>query len=143
MRDYVPAPTPGTAARTVRDIILTGRWSFTTERDLQDALHEHLARTADNPWSPLITVAREHPLDDRNRIDFLVTVNLHDHLRTVGVEIKIGASLPTVTRQLTRYAAFDQVDELLLVTTKAHHHHIPVTIHGKPVALCSLIENAL
>lgn len=48
-----------------------------------------------------------------------------------------------VVRQLTRYAAFPEIHELLLVTTKAIHHNIPTELAGKPVVLCSLVGAAL
>lgn len=127
------------AARRLRDWILARPMTFTTEAELQQVL-------ADRLWSeallgnPITGYSREVRLDDHNRIDFLVELN---GTTKVGVEVKIAGSLAALRRQLERYAALAAVDQLLLVTTKAQHHHVPPTIGGKPVILCSLIGDAL
>lgn len=128
------------AAERLRDWILTERMSFTTEHDLQSAIEDRLIRAAGDF---VHTHRREHRLDARNRIDFLPTVRIQDVYINVGIEVKIGSALAEVVRQLQRYAAFDDVDELLLVTTKAAHHHVPNYIGGKRVVLCSLVEGGL
>lgn len=126
------------AARRLRDFILAAPMTFTTEADLQEALADRLDAEA-QLGNPVSGFGREVRLDGHNRIDFLVELaGTH-----VGIEVKRAGSLADVIRQLTRYAAFTTVDELLLVTTKASHHHIPTEIDGKPVVLCSLIGNAL
>ena len=61
----------------------------------------------------------------------------------VGVEVKTGGGRNDVVRQLTRYAHCPEVDELVLVTTRAKHHHMPAEVAGKPVHLVSLIGAAL
>lgn len=131
-------PDPATAARRLRDWILSVPMTFTTEAELQNVLAARLDNEA-GLGHPITSVLREERLDAHNRIDFLV----HLDTTAVGVEVKIGSALAAVRRQLERYAAFDTVDELLLVTTKARHHQIPAEIGGKPVVLCSLIEVGL
>lgn len=127
------------AARRLRDFVLARPMTFTTEAELQEAL---AARLWDEALigRPITGYSREVRLDERNRIDFLVEL---DEAITVGVEVKIAGSLAAVRRQLERYAADDRIHQLLLITTKAQHHHISPTIGGKPVVLCSLIGDAL
>lgn len=84
-----------------------------------------------------ITVRREVVLsDERSRIDLLTDDR-------VGIEVKIAGSWANVVRQLTRYAKCTDIDELVLVTTRVAHHHIPAVLEGKPVHLISLIGAAL
>jgi len=127
------------AARRLRDWILARPMTFTTEDDLQQALADRLWAEA-LLGNPITGYSREVRLDEHNRIDFLVELN---GTTKVGVEVKIAGSLASVRRQLERYAALADVDELLLVTTKAQHHHISPRIGDKPVVLCSLIGDAL
>lgn len=129
-------PTADAPARQLRDWILTRPISFTTETDLQDGLAARFL--AATPY-PITAYGREVRLDPSNRIDFLVELDSTN----IGVEVKIAGSLTEVTRQLTRYTALAAVDQLILVTTKASHHHVPREINGKPVILCSLIGDAL
>lgn len=126
------------AARRLRDSVLSRRLSFTTETELQERLASHLWTEA-LIGRPITRYSREVRLDEHNRIDFIVELDG----TVVGVEVKIAGTLKAVTRQLTRYAAFPSIDQLLLITTKAQHHHIPREIDGKPVVLCSLIGDAL
>lgn len=137
-RDDQPAQQPA-AARRLRDWVLSRAISFTTEKELQEALAARLWPEA-LLGAPITGYSRELRLDERNRIDFLVEIN--ETIR-VGVEVKIGGSLAALVRQLERYAKFPQIDQLLVITTKAQHHHIPTEINGKPVVLCSLIGDAL
>lgn len=129
----------GAGARRLRDWVLSRRMTFTTEAQLQEVLGSRLYAEA-LLANPITNYGAEVRLDAHNRIDFLVELN---ETTKVGIEVKIGGSVAALTRQLERYAAFDDVDELLVITTKAQHHHIPTTIGGKPVVLCSLIGDAL
>ncbi|OZD48615.1 hypothetical protein CH252_18990 [Rhodococcus sp. 06-1477-1B] len=132
------------AARLLRDHILAQRLTYNTEADLQLALDGVLTREKDL-GHPIVQFDREHRLDGHNRIDFLVTLRngLNRPHAHIGIEVKINGPLAAVQRQLERYAQFPSIDELLLVTNRAHHHGIPYTIYGKPVVLCSLIGAAL
>lgn len=126
------------AARRLRDWILMRPMTYTTELDLQDAIHARLIDEV-RIGVPVRGFGREVVLDAHNRIDFLVTLAG----TRVGVEVKVGSSNADVVRQLTRYARFDAVEELLLVTTQARHHHLPKVVGGKPAVLCSLVGGAL
>lgn len=134
----------GNAARRLRHWILSEPMSWTTENDLQNALDTRLTAEAGRRH-PITHVRREVRLDDHNRIDFLVALaeSLGGESSTVGVEVKIKGSAKDVLRQLTRYAAIADIDELLLVTTKAAHHRMPAELNGKPVIVCSLVEAGL
>jgi len=84
-----------------------------------------------------IVARREVVLSDgRSRIDLLTDDR-------IGIEVKVAGSWANVVRQLTRYAKCDDVDELVLVTTRVAHHNIPADLEGKPVHLISLIGAAL
>lgn len=69
-----------------------------------------------------------------DRIDFL--------LGDVGLEVKVDGSRADVIRQLDRYAESDQVQHLLLVTTRAQHRAMPRELREKPLEvlyLCPLL----
>jgi len=118
-----------TAARIVAVLDLAPL-TFTNEDELQAALAEALA-AAD------IGSEREVKLSDRrSRIDLLGPDG-------VGLEVKVDGSWADVLRQLTRYAKCDEIKELILVTTRAKHHHLPAALEGKPLHLLSLIGAAL
>ncbi|MFP7833110.1 hypothetical protein [Marisediminicola sp. LYQ134] len=109
--------------------------TYTTEDDLQAAVNTAVVAS--------YRVAREVRLSDgKSRIDLMVTGIL---LPNVGIEVKIDGSLSSVIRQLDRYAACDEIGELILVTTRAKHHHVPRIIGARriPVHLVSLVENGL
>lgn len=103
---------------------------YANEDDLQAALAAALA--ADG-----VPTLREHRLDPHNRIDLYIP-----HLQ-IGIEVKIKGRTATVIAQLTRYAGFDQIRELVLVTTRSNHHHIPPELNGKPLHLVTYIEGGL
>ena len=63
------------------------------------------------------------------RIDYLIG--------GVGVEIKKGKPIPaTLLRQLTRYAACETVDALIVVTQRSVR--LPATLCGKPLRTLAL-----
>lgn len=66
---------------------------------------------------------REHPLGT-GRIDFL--------LDGIGIECKVDGSPSSVLRQLIRYADFEEVRGLLLVTSRATHRFSEQELRGKP-----------
>lgn len=111
--------TPETVAAALRRY----RFRFADEDRLQVLLGQALAAEG-------LPVEREVRLDPRNRIDFLVG--------GVGVEAKVAGSAADVRRQLDRYARFDRVDGLVLVTTKAAHR-FPSEVRGKPLEVVSLV----
>lgn len=126
------------AARRLRAWLLIERMNWATELELQDAIDDRLTREV-KLGHPITAYTRELRVDEHNRLDFAVQVDG----TTVAVEVKIGGSRKDVIRQLTRYAALADVDEILLVTTKASHHRLPTELGGKAVVLCTLVEDSL
>lgn len=68
-----------------------------------------------------IPFQKELSLDKKNRLDFFV----FDH----AVEVKIKAPAQHIYRQCVRYAAFDQVKGIVLITAKSMG--FPPQINGK------------
>lgn len=98
------------------------RFRQPTERALQDGIEEVL-RAAGVPYH------REHRLSAADRPDFFVDPG-------VCVEVKIGGTPAEVLRQLTRYAEHEEVDAVLLVTTR-RQHVMPDEVEDKPlVTIC-------
>lgn len=102
----------------VVDVLRRARILYATERDLQDAVEDALSGAG-------LVVGREVSLNARSRIDFLVD--------DVGVECKINGAWRTVAQQLERYAAFDRIGSLVLVTTRNLHSNIPLSMSEKPI----------
>lgn len=116
-------------AAVVGDVLGRWRFSYHDEAALQNGIEQALAQR-------LPGAARaEVRLSPRDRIDFVVG--------RVGVEVKVAMSGDTVLRQLARYAAHDDVDELLLVTTKATHRGMPAEVGGKPLNVLFLAGSVL
>jgi hypothetical protein len=112
------------AAADVASRIANTDCEFSCEADLQAALHVTLAS-----YYPVV---REWRLSVRDRVDFLVSTGT----ARVAVEIKIQGARNPVLRQLGRYAAHDQVDALVLASTRrVLLHAMPPVVHGKPVAV--------
>lgn len=69
----------------------------------------------------------EWVLSAQERIDFYVPDG------KIGVECKIDESEFKVASQLLRYAKSDQIDGLILVTSRHKHLRIPSTLNSKPL----------
>lgn len=93
------------------------RFRFSTERDLQDGVAKVLDAAG-------IVFKKEHRLDDKGIIDFWIPEG------RVGIECKIKGTLPDVTRQLFRYSESDQVDVLVLVTSRSKLGELPEEMNG-------------
>jgi len=70
-------------------------------------------------------VLKEHYLSDRDIIDFFFPGT------GTGIEVKIKGEKRSIFKQLQRYAAFDDIKEILLITSKAMA--LPDSINNKPV----------
>lgn len=98
---------------------------YRDEYDLQTAIADRLGTIVD----------REHDLSDgRSRVD------LWHPTAGIALEVKINSSRADVIRQLTRYAHCPEVAGIILITTRARHHHLPAELNGKPTRLLTLIE---
>lgn len=108
-------------------IIESVQLCYTTEEIMQQQLHELFqARSID--------AVKEFRLNARDRVDFLAkTMN-----GNVAVECKTKGSPQTVMAQLARYAESDQVQSVLLVTSRRNHLASEAfrerEILGKPLA---------
>jgi hypothetical protein len=76
-----------------------------------------------------VVFQREKILDRKNRIDFLCA-------HGTGIEIKIKGGKREIFRQLQRYAEFDSISALILVSSVALG--LPPRINDKPVLLLSI-----
>lgn len=99
------------------------RFSYSTEDDLQAAISEVMTKAG-------IEHVRELAIAG-GRVDLCVQGR-------VGVEVKIAGSPAEVQRQIGRYLAGDDLDGLVLVTSRVRHLGLPDEIHGKPVEVVTL-----
>lgn len=91
---------------------------FQSEADLQLGIERVLKDAS-------IEFKREVRLTDADRIDFMVG--------TIGIEAKIDGSLSDVTRQLHRYAQLNEIESLILVTTRARHAECSNWVNRKKI----------
>ena len=78
-------------------------------------------------------VEREWRITKGDRIDFVVV----EGPERVGVECTIKGTVPSVLRQLHRYASAESITSLVLVTTLSRHAP-PEEILGKPVLVVNV-----
>jgi hypothetical protein len=119
----LPFPTPAapsavTACR-VRDALARYRLPVSVEKAMQDAVESAL-RGEGLEFKREVTRGAD-------RIDFLVG--------TIGVELKVKGSAGDVLRQLERYALWEDVTGLVLVTSKGAHRALPFDVGGKPLLI--------
>lgn len=108
------------AGITIADVVrlLSGyRLPVSNEADMQRAI-ERAFRNDGMPHRREVTRGAD-------RIDFVVA--------RVGIECKVDGSVAEVTRQLERYALWEELDELLVVTTQGRHMNLPRVANKKPV----------
>lgn len=77
--------------------------------------------------SQSVPFEREARLSDTDRVDYLVG--------RIGVELKVKGPVMAVTRQLSRYAQSNDVDSIILVSTRFAHRAIQRSLCGKPVSV--------
>jgi hypothetical protein len=114
-------------AAELAEILRGYRFHYWKESVLQEGV-EMCLKLQDLDYS------REMRLGPRSRIDFLV--------EGVGLEIKTAGSADSVLRQLARYAGFDAIEGLVLVTNKLRHT-FPSEIDGKPLEIVRLTLHSL
>lgn len=112
------------SAPTVSEImklIQARRFSLSDEKKLQAEIEaEFLGAGIDHQ--------REHRLDTNNIIDFMVG--------TIGIEVKIKGSKLNIFRQIERYAQFEVIKRLILVTNVPMG--MPELVKGKPIHIVNL-----
>lgn len=91
----------------VASIIARYRYTYASEDELQEGIAAALRDCG-------YDVERELRLDAASRIDLWT--------EGVGVEVKIDGRTSSVQRQLERYARFETIDALILVTSRGGRH---------------------
>jgi|APFre7841882654_1041346.scaffolds.fasta_scaffold76786_4 hypothetical protein len=111
-------------ANVIAEALQKHKFRYAHEDDLQMGVAEVLQKLATR-WECEVV------LDKKNRLDFLVD--------GCCIEIKVDGSLADLTRQLYRYAAFEQIKEFLVVTTKDSHRGLPTSMRGKRITVVHLL----
>lgn len=113
------------SAEAVFSLLQEGRFDLTaealTQRDIELVLLLSYPRSV---------ISREHRLGPGDRPDFLVDGR-------IVIEVKGPRhQASAVLRQLARYAAYPEVETIILATSRAMH--MPATIGGKKVVVLNL-----
>lgn len=111
-------------ADQLRQLLCSYRFMYSNEVELHEAIADILADAG-------VDAAREVRLGAAGRIDFLAG--------TVGIEVKVQGATATVGRQLRRYAATPEVEELLLVTNRPRHVSLAGELPGTAVTVAVLL----
>ena len=101
----------------IMDIISEYKIPCSTEKKMQEEIEMILADTD-------IDFEREKRLNAKNIVDFMIKGG-------IAIECKIAGTPENVLRQLERYAEFDSVREIILVSSKSFS--MPSLINNKPV----------
>jgi hypothetical protein len=102
------------------------RFLLTNEKLLQVQLNEIFEKAKASGNFPEFT--REHHFNKKDIVDFFAN--------GAAIEIKIKGGPMSIYRQLDRYAAHENVTEIILITNKAMT--LPALINGKPANLVNL-----
>lgn len=103
-------------------LVYEHKFLHNSEKELQAALATVFEQDA-------AVYEREYHLGRQSIVDFMFPDGL-------AVEVKIKGSRNNLIRQLHRYAGFDEVTAILLITTKATFLTMPDEISGKPIYGC-------
>jgi len=103
-------------------------WSFRSMRN-EAELHLEVAHVLTAIGCKYL---REHSLSPLSRIDFY----LPEH--KIGIEVKVAGGVTQVMRQIHRYNEHDQVDGVILLTSRVRHTSLPKTLADKPVRVVSI-----
>lgn len=115
-------------AQRISGIINAHRFTYANEKELQFGLGLAFVGAG-------LVFANEYRLSNGSSIpDFMFEFGL------VG-EVKIGGSRNDLIRQIHRYAEFDDVCAILVITSKNSHRPLPESIDDKPVFLHLLYKN--
>lgn len=114
-------------ARRIVTAITSSRINLTTESAAHRDIEKALASAG-------IEHTSEVRLSERERIDVLCG--------TVGVEIKVGHARRDIWRQLQRYAAFPEIEALVLATGTAFPTKL-TEVDGKPLFVADLSKGWL
>lgn len=113
---------------------LRGTWR--DEYGVQDSIEQALRKVC-------VSFTRERTAGD-DRLDFIVEGVTDDELPLrIAIEVKTGGGLAELTRQVVRYLHEEDVDALVVVTTRSAHAALATEINGKPVRVAFLRGAAL
>ena len=110
------------SAKAIADVLRRHRFNYSDEDQLQEGIAGALTAAGFEP-------EREVRLNGRSRIDLLVG--------RVGIEVKVAGKPGAVAGQLSRYASCEQIEGLVLVTSRVRHR-MPLEMEGKPVEVVQL-----
>lgn len=102
-------------------ILSSYRFPLTIEKETQLAIERKLVENG-------VQYIREHKLDDKNIPDFFID--------GIVIEVKIKGNAKQIYKQCERYAQFDSVKEILLVTNRSMG--FPYEINNKPAYYINL-----
>jgi hypothetical protein len=102
-------------------LIRSHRFRYTDEDQLQEGIAAVLGEAGLDP-------EREVRLGRRDRVDIMVG--------GIAIEVKVAGSAAGAFEQLQRYAAHDEVEALVLVTSQ--YQRLPDKAGGKPLSTISL-----
>jgi len=111
-----------TRVRKILNVLATYSFSLSDEKVLQGEISDVLNQEG-------ITHRREVRLNEKDIIDFVFEGG-------IGMEVKIKGQKLAIYRQLRRYAAAEQINQLILLTSVSMG--TPGVIEGKPTAVLSL-----
>ena len=100
------------------------RFNYRDEQQLQDGI-ELMLKDANIPFE------REKVLGPNSRPDFFVD--------GIAVEVKIKHSLADLTRQVYRYASYDAVRSIVVVTPRMRLSNLPDVLFDKPIRVVTLL----
>lgn len=99
-------------------IIRKQRFSIANEKSTQQEIALFFTNNS-------IEFNREIRLDEKNIIDFMIG--------STGIEVKIKGSKKDIYKQICRYAEFDIIKQLVLLTTVSMN--LPSVINNKPITI--------
>lgn len=115
------------------EIVWGHRFRFANEKQLQDGLARAFAEGGMPPF------VREYHLGPGDIADFLFYRDKAAYegdtppLPGLLVEVKVDGPLAALTRQIHRYAGYDSVASILVVTNRSRLANLPDVLRGKPL----------
>lgn len=109
-------------AREIFDLLRNKRFMLSNEKSVQADI-EKLFKSLS------VSHKREHILDENNIIDFLMD-------NGVGIEVKIKGQKRAMYKQCERYAQFEDIKQLILLTSVSTG--MPQEINNKPIHVLNL-----
>lgn len=107
--------------------ILEYEYNMTDEKDLQNGIGYVLG----SEW------IREYSLSQKDRPDFFHKKN------GIAAEVKIKGSAANLIRQIHRYAQYESVNGIMVISPSIRLTNIPGKINKKPIKTVALISSYL